>query len=131
VGQGITIDLLITNLYYVHMHGDEVYELETIEMDRYTVFNATFPPIKEPRWWDERFLINARVNDHNKIVCTYVRPNGERMFPEALYVSGRTARKYKSFPMPTKAGGILNVRAIPIKEFKILKVSERSIYELY
>lgn len=113
------------------MHGEEVFELEKIVMDRYTVFNNTFPPIKEPRWHDERFLINARVSEHNKIVCTYVRPSGERMFPEPLYVSGRVARKYKPYQMSTKAGGILMVRAIPIKEFKILEVSKRSLYDLY
>lgn len=113
------------------MHGDEDYKLETIVMDRYTHFKANFPPIREPRWPDEKFLINADVKDHNKIVCTYVRPNGERMFPEALYVSGRVARKYKSFAMSTKAGGILMVRAIPIKEFKILEVSKRSLFDVY
>lgn len=113
------------------MHGDEAYQLEEIVMDRFTVFNATFPPIKEPRWHDERFLINAKTSMHNRIVCTYLRPNGERMFPEPLYVSGRTASKYKPFPMDTKAGGKLMVRAIPIREFKILKISERSLHDIY
>lgn len=104
------------------------YELETIEMDRYTQFKANFPPIKAPRWHDETLLINAKVADHNKIVCTYLRADGTHMFLEPLYVSGRTAKRYRPFKMPTAAGGEISVRAIPIKEFKILKISERSIY---
>lgn len=112
------------------MHNED-WELQTITMDRYTMFKANFPPIREPRWHDEKFIINAQVKEHNRIVCTYVRPNGERMFPDPLYISGRTARKYKSFPMNTRAGGIINVRAVPIKDFKILKISERSVHDLW
>lgn len=104
------------------------YELETIIMDKYCQFKANYPVIFAPRWRDETLLIDARVGIHNKVVCIYVRADGERMFPEPLYISGRTARKYKAFDMPTKAGGIMRLRAVPIKEFKILKISERSLY---
>lgn len=102
--------------------------LDTIVMDRYTQFKSNFPPILAPRWNDKTLLINADVGDHNKIICVYELSNGERLFPNALYVSGRTAKQYKSFSMPTKAGGTMRLRAVPINEFKILKVSERSIY---
>lgn len=104
--------------------------MEEIVMDRYTQFKANFPPIKEPRWHDNTFVIQADVRDHNWIVCTYTRPNGERMFPERLYVSGRTAKKYRPFNMQTKAGGPIRVRAVPINEFKILKISDRSLHHI-
>lgn len=102
--------------------------MEEILLDRYTQVKANFPPIKSPRWHDKTLLINANVGDHNKITCIYQNADGERMFPEPLYVSGRTAKKYKPFDMPTKAGGKMRLRAIPISEFKILKISERSLY---
>lgn len=105
-------------------------KLETILMDRYTQFKANFPPIKAPRFHDNTILINANVGMHNKIVCVYQKADGSRMFPEPLYVSERTAKKYKAFDMPTAAGGTFKVRAIPIKEFKILKISERSLYDI-
>lgn len=114
-----------TLLYIVHMEP-----LETIIMDRYTQFKANFPAVKSPRWHDNTILINAAVADHNKVICLYVKADGERMFPEPLYVSGRTAKKFASFKMATAAGGEISVRAVPIKEFKILKISERSLYEL-
>lgn len=113
------------------MQGEETYELKVIELDKYTHIKANFPPILEPRWHDEKFIISANVKDHNRIVCTYVRPNGESMFPEPLYVSGKTARKYKSFPMALRNGGFMNMRAIPIKDFKILRISERSVHDIY
>lgn len=106
-------------------------KLETILMDRYTQFKANFPPIKAPRFHDNTILISANVGTHNKIVCVYQKADGSRMFPEPLYVSERAAKKYKPFKMDTKAGGIIKVRAIPIKEFKILKISERSLNEAW
>lgn len=105
--------------------------LETIVMDRFTQFKANFPPIKAPRWRDNTFLINAQVGDHNRIVCTYLKADGSRMFPEPLYISGREAKKHKPFAMSTQAGGTIMVRAIPVDKFKILKVSERSIHQLW
>lgn len=105
-------------------------ELKTIVMDRYTQFKSNFPVLREPRWYDNTFLIAADVALHNKIVCIYQRPDGSRMFPDPLYIAGHVARKYKAFSMPTKAGGVMRVRAVPIKEFKFLKISERSLYEI-
>lgn len=105
-------------------------KLETIVMDRYTQFKANFPPIKAPRFHDNTLLINANVGMHNKVVCVYLRADGSRMFPEPLYISKRIAIKYKPFDMDTMAGGTIKVRAIPIKEFKILKISERSLYDI-
>lgn len=103
--------------------------MDTIVMDRFTQFKANFPPIKEPRFHDNTFLIQANVADHNWIKCIYRKADGTEMFPDRLYVSGRTAKKYKAFDMPTKAGGTMKVRAVPIDEFKILKISERSIHD--
>lgn len=99
-------------------------------MDRYCQMKANFPAIKEPRWHDDTIVINANVGEHNKVTCIYTKANGERMFPEPLYVSGRTAKKYKPFKMKTAAGGEISMRAIPIDEFKILEISERSIYAI-
>lgn len=103
-------------------------QMETVVMDRYTQFKANFPAIKEPRFHDNTILIQANVGEHNKIVCIYKKADGTRMFPEPLYVSRRTALKYRPFDMPTAAGGTMKLRAIPISEFKILKISERSLY---
>lgn len=103
----------------------------TIKMDKFTMFKGNFPPIKAPRWRDNKFIINARVKEHNRISCTYTLANGERMFPEPLYISGKTARKYKTFPMAKWGGGFIDMRAIPINEFKILKLSERSVHDIY
>lgn len=108
---------------------NDVEQMETIVMDRFTQFKANFPPIKEPRFHDNTILINADVADHNKVVCIYQKADGTRMFPEPLYVSRRTAMKYKPFSMTTAAGGSIKLRAIPVKEFKILKISERSLHE--
>lgn len=123
--------MLILKLYYAYMHEERVYNLETIEMDKYTMFKSNFPPILAPRWRDDKFIINARVKEHNRIVCTYTLANGNRMFPHPLYVSGKTARKYKPFPMAMQRGGFIDMRAIPISEFKILKIAERSLHDLY
>lgn len=103
--------------------------LETIVMDRMTPFKANFPAIKEPRFHDNTILINSQVGIHNKVVCLYVNAKGQRVFPEPLYLSKRVAMRYKPFNMPTAAGGVMKLRAIPIHEFKILKVSERSIHD--
>lgn len=105
-------------------------DMEEIVMDRYTQFKANFPPIKAPRWNDNTFLINAAVGMHNKIVCTYQRADGTRMFPEPLYVSGREAKKHKPFAMATLAGGTIMVRAVPISKFKILKIAKHSMLEI-
>jgi hypothetical protein len=102
--------------------------MQEIVMDRYTQFKANFPPIKAPRWHDDTLLIQAAVGDHNKVVCTYTKADGSRMFPEPLYVSGRVARQYKAFKMATAAGGVISVRAIPVHEFKILRINERSTH---
>lgn len=105
-------------------------QMETIEMDRFTQFKANFPPIRAPRWRDNTLLINAKVGDHNKVVCTYLRADGTRMFPHTLYLSGREAKKHKAFAMATGAGGTIMIRAIPIDKFKILKISERSLHDI-
>lgn len=104
--------------------------MDKIVLDRYTQLKANFPVIKEPRWHDDTIIINANVGVHNKITCIYTKADGERMFPEPLYVSKRTAMKYRPFDMPTAAGGVIKVRAIPIDEFRILEISERSIYAI-
>lgn len=104
--------------------------LETIVMDRYCQMKANFPAIKSPRWHDDTIVINAAVGEHNKVVCIYTRADGSRMFPEPLYVSGRTAKKYKPFKMMTAAGGEIRMRAVPISEFKILQISERSLHAI-
>lgn len=106
-------------------------KLDTIVMDRYTFFKANFPAIREPRWRDKTLLINAAIADHNKIICIYVKADGERMFPEPLYISSRTAKKYRPFDMQTAAGSTIKMRAIPIHEFKILKIAERSIHHVW
>lgn len=101
----------------------------TIVMDRYTQFKANFPAIKEPRWRDNTILISADIGTHNKVICIYTKADGSRMFPEPLYVSERTAKKYRPFDMPTGAGGIKKLRAIPVHEFQILQISQRSIHD--
>lgn len=103
--------------------------MTTIVMDRYTQFKANFPAIKEPRFHDNTILISANIGIHNKVNCIYTKADGERMFPLPLYISGQTARKYKPFDMPTGAGGIKKLRAIPIHEFQILQISQRSIHD--
>lgn len=103
-------------------------EMEEIIMDKYTQFKANFPNIKAPRWHDSTLVIRANVAEHNKLSCTYVRPDGSRMFPEPLYVSGSTAKKYKPFAMATRSGGSIKMRAIPISEFKRLVISDRSMH---
>lgn len=102
--------------------------METIELDKLTQFKANFPEIKAPRWSDDTFIIQANVAKHNKLHCVYIRPDGTRMFPEPLYISGTTARKYRVFEMPTMSGYRMKMRAVPIKEFKRLKLSARSMY---
>jgi hypothetical protein len=104
--------------------------MEEIVMDRYTQFKANFPPIKQPRFYDKTLLINAQVGTYNKVVCTYIKADGDRLFPEPLYISGHEAKKYKPFAMKTMAGGKIMVRAIPIDKFKRLKISEHSLYEV-
>lgn len=104
--------------------------MEEIVMDRYTQFKANFPPIREPRFHDQTILIQADVGMHNKIACTYTKADGTRMFPDPLYISGREAKKYKPFAMPTGAGGTIMIRAIPINKFKRLKISERSLHDI-
>lgn len=104
-------------------------ELETITLDKFTQFKANFPDILEPRFHDKRILINAQVGEHNKVHCVYQKADGTRAFPEPLYISGKVAKKYKPFDMPTRAGGVMRLRAIPINEFKVLKIAERSIHD--
>lgn len=103
-------------------------EMGEITMDKYTQFKGNFPSIKAPRWHDSTLVIRANVAEHNKLSCTYVRPDGTRMFPTALYVSGAVARKYKPFKMPTRSGNFIKMRAIPISEFKRLVISDRSMH---
>lgn len=103
-------------------------EMETIVLDKYTQFKANFPIIREPRWHDETIVIQADVKKHNKIQCSYMREDGSEMFPDPLYISGTAARKFKPFDMPTRDGRMLSMRAVPIKAFKRLKLTERSMY---
>lgn len=116
----------------VHNIREEVnVEMDTIIMDRYCQFKSNFPVIKEPRWHDNTILINANVGIHNKVVCIYEKADGTRMFPEPLYVSGRIAKKFRPFNMDTMAGGTVKIRAVPIDEFKILKISDKSLHEAW
>ncbi len=103
-------------------------ELETIIMDRYTQFKSNFPAIRDLCWHDRTLLIRADVKDHNKVTCLSLTSEGIRRFPEPLYVSGRVAKKYKPFTVYTKTGAAIRLRAVPITEFKILHISERSMY---
>lgn len=105
-----------------------VEELEEIVLDRYTQFKANFPPILAPRWSDDTLLIQANVKEHNKLRCIYERGDGKLMFPEPLYISGKEARRFKSFEMPTRDGRIIKMRAIPVKAFKRLRLSQGSRY---
>lgn len=105
----------------------DVEQMEEIVMDRFTQFKANFPPIRAPRFHDNTLLIQSKVADHNKIVVTYTRADGTRMFPDPLYISGRKAKQYRAFKMPTRAGGEISVRAVPVGEFKRLVISDRPL----
>lgn len=106
------------------------FQLQTIEMDKYTQFRTNFPAIKQPRWSDQTLLINANVGEHNKVLCTLKNKDDTYMFPDELYVSGQTAKKYKAFSQTNQFGHKVKYRAVPIKEFKVLKISARSMHEL-
>lgn len=75
--------------------------------------------IFEPRWHDEVVLVaDHKIKEDNEIVITYKRADGTRQFPSPFYITGDNARKYPLEQLKTKAGGILNVRAIKLTELE-------------
>lgn len=104
----------------------DVDEMEIITMDPHTQFKANYPPIYAPRWHDNTMIVRADIVNgvHNKIRCTYKRPDGSLMFPDPLYISGIKAKQFKAFTQMTQVGP-KRMRAIPVSAFKRLKLDER------
>lgn len=77
--------------------------------------------IKVPIWASRAVgLAEYKISNHNKIDITYKNKDGERVYPQTLYVSGQDARKY-----PLKKYGHLEVREIPIVSLSILEVNNK------
>jgi hypothetical protein len=67
--------------------------------------------ILEPRWHDNVVLVaDYRIFEHNEVVIRH----GD--FPEPFYLTGERAREFPLEKLKTKAGGEIDVRAIPIDE---------------
>lgn len=103
-------------------------QLETIELDKYTQFKVF--NIHEPRWYDKKVLLaEAKLKrgktPHNKVVIEARGADGERYYPD-LYISKARALKF-----PKQSNGVIDCRVIPISEFKVLKISERSVHDAW
>lgn len=73
--------------------------------------------IWEPRWSTKDVLVaDGKLFTNNEVVITAKDAKGERYFPNPFYISGKRAKEFPLEEMPTKAGGKLAVRAIPLDE---------------
>lgn len=98
--------------------------MDTIVMDRFTQFRTLY--VQEPRWHDKRVLLaDYKLGKYNKVIITQLDKDGNKYFPDPLYISGPNAKKY-----PKQTNGTIDCRAVPIDAFKILEISERSIHDL-
>lgn len=98
--------------------------MDTILMDRFTQFRTLY--IQEPRWHDRRVLLaDHKLGKYNKVIITALDKDGNKHFPDTLYISGRDAKKF-----PKQSNGTIDCRAVPINEFKILEISERSLHDI-
>jgi hypothetical protein len=69
--------------------------------------------IWEPRWHDRVVLVaDRKIGEHNEITIKH------RDFPNPFYITGKTARTFPLEEMATKRGGLLAVRAIPLRELE-------------
>lgn len=65
--------------------------------------------IIEPRWHDRVALIaDRKLVTHNEIIIDH------KDFPRPFYLSGKIAREYPLMQMPTKNGGTIAVREVPL-----------------
>lgn len=69
--------------------------------------------ILAPRWHDRTVLIaDRRLLVSNEIVIQH------KDFPAPLYLTGKQAREFPLEDMPTKAGGTIAVRVVPLVELE-------------
>ena len=69
--------------------------------------------IWEPRWHDRTVLVaDRRLFAHNELVIMH------KAFPASFYLTAEQARMFPLEQMPTKAGGTIAVRAIPLTELE-------------
>lgn len=69
--------------------------------------------IWEPRWHDRTVLVaDKRLLSHNQIVIEH------KDFPAPFYLTGERAKSFPLEQMPTKSGGVIAVRAIPLTELE-------------
>lgn len=70
-------------------------------------------PIWQPRWHDRRVLVaDSRLFDRNEIIILH------KDFRRSYFITGDQARQYPIKQMPTKAGGRIAVREIPLDKLE-------------
>lgn len=80
-------------------------------MDTIPGVNQIF--IIAPRWHDRTVLVaERRILPENQVVIQH------HEFPRSFFITGEEARKYPLEQMKTKAGGTIDVRAIPLSELE-------------
>lgn len=92
------------------------------QLDRLTVaakFEINFPI------WDGGYgkrmvgLHQGKVRAHNELHVKYVRKDGQKSYPDPLYMSEKDVRSYEMKPLPKYPN--IYVYWIPIDDFQILE----------
>lgn len=74
-----------------------------------------------PRWHDRVVLVaERRIMGVNEIVIDH------QDFPNPFYLTAEEARKWPLQDMATKAGGTIQVRAIPLEQLKQEVINART-----
>lgn len=69
--------------------------------------------IWEPRWHDRTALIaDRKLLAHNEIIIEH------KNFPAPFYLTAERAREFPLEQMPTKSGGTIAIRAVPLSELE-------------
>lgn len=73
--------------------------------------------IMAPRWRDKTVLLaDWKIGAHNEIEITAKRKNGERYYPQPMYISGSKVKTY-----PTQPHGARKVYIVPLSDLEILE----------
>jgi len=76
--------------------------------------------IKVPIWSGRRVgLATFKVGPHNQINITALDKQGDLIYPNAYYISGREARKYPTEPV--KSNPKIQLHIIPIDDLDIFE----------
>lgn len=74
--------------------------------------------IREPRWKNRTVgIATFRVQTHNKIVITKTNKDGDRYFPNAMYMSGELIKKY---PTQNLSNGVV-LYLVPIADLEVIE----------